>query len=621
MLSTRLILASAFLLAALQITAQEVPAPEHTPVQLTVSGRSSTLKSIVVADVGQSIPTTFSGDRLKNAAGFSWFVSRHYALQTDYDEAKAKLLLTLLELAYPHYVELFGREPAGLDTKRMAVIYGSKKEILKTVLNADGIDWDFGGGGITYESGINASYNYPSGSLQYHQRYIMLHECTHLFQDCLFGTVMTTPNWFYEGIADALSHHVWEAGAQRLTLNVVDKPTINNWYDAAFAAYAKEPFKASDILTGKRAGRKYGFLLVKYFDTDLDRLMRLRIWRDELIRLALHDKQTEASLKLMDQLFGLAKLDADFDAWIKSHKSSFHYVDWGWEQDGDAMMSYGWPQSGAFSQTDLEFLPKDKPAYDPLVMDYPMQPRSPLVDPVARGVAEPTVGCLIDFRENPDSGVAGMALGVDGRKFLKVLIRQRKDLDLDGTDLGCAQRSIDLTDAFRDASSRNYQIGLTIRIGRDSVEVTARAVDGGNRQSVSLSLPISVEARERLLSKPMAVLSRDGKHWVTPYVDDARKPEPVWGTSTPANRWRFELESELYPLDRAAWHLGKASPPSLLALEKKLIASASDGRTAQDNAKESYAVDLKKVVADIKVCSASAADKQAALDELNADKS
>lgn len=80
----------------------EAPPPERTPVELVVSGRTSTLRSIAIESLDQTVPRTFAGDQLANVEGFCWFVSRHYALQTDYGEVRARHLLSLLELAYPH---------------------------------------------------------------------------------------------------------------------------------------------------------------------------------------------------------------------------------------------------------------------------------------------------------------------------------------------------------------------------------------------------------------------------------------------------------------------------------------------------------------------------------------
>lgn len=602
-------------IAGLAAPQSAVPPPARTPVEVVVSGRTSTLRSIDVEDVGRSIPETFAKDSLADVEGFRWFVSRHYALQTDYDAARARHLLSLLELAYPHYVELFGREIPGIEGTRMAVVYGASKESLDKALKAVGVNWDFNGGGITYE-GRNVAYQYPSGSLQYHQRYILLHEAAHLYQICLTGTTRTTPDWYSEGAADAVAHHVWESAAERLTVAVLDKPTINNWYQAGLAAHAREPFKAGDILSGRRGGRELGFLLVNYFSTDLERSVRWRIWRDELFRLNLRGTWQADSQRLIEELVGADALDRDFDAWLRARRPSFRYVDWGWEQDGDALMSYGWPQSGAYSQTDLLFAPKDAPVYEPGVMDYPLHARSELVGAVRRGVDEPIVGCVVGFGANPDSGVAGMALGVEGRAFAKVLVEQRKRLTLDASDLGGATESIELPAAFRAATEETHRIGLTIRIGRTALQVTARANDGGALQVVELALPLAAAQRELLLARPMAVIARDGRHWITPYVDDARRAEPDLDVAAPCNRWRFELEPELLALDRAAWRLASRSPKSLRELQARLLSAATAGVEAQRAARDAYTSALARVRRDVRACGAPAAAVTAALAEL-----
>lgn len=97
--------------------AAEVPPPQETPAKIIVSGRTSTAKDITIVAVGQEVPWTFSGSRVGNTTGFSWYVSQHYAFKTDYPEERARYYLELLELAYPHYVDIFGREPEGIETK------------------------------------------------------------------------------------------------------------------------------------------------------------------------------------------------------------------------------------------------------------------------------------------------------------------------------------------------------------------------------------------------------------------------------------------------------------------------------------------------------------------------
>ena len=177
---------------------QAIPAPAETPAKVIVHGRTSTGQSIVIRDLGDWIPPTFSGERFKNTEGFAWYVSQHYALNTDFPAERAHHFLTLLELAYPHLVEMFGREPTGIDQKRMVIVYAKEKATLAKAMAAHGRAWDFLGGGITFNE-CGATYQYPSGGLQYHLRYILLHEATHLFQACLNSQSSISAELVYGG--------------------------------------------------------------------------------------------------------------------------------------------------------------------------------------------------------------------------------------------------------------------------------------------------------------------------------------------------------------------------------------------------------------------------------------
>jgi len=396
--------------------AAKVPVPADQRAEIIVSGRTSTLKRIDVASVGQEIPKTFSGDFVTNTKGFAWYVSRHYALKTDYDADGARAWLELLEMAYPHYVALFGREPAGIATKRMAVIYGKTADSLAEAIKSDKLRWDFDGGGITYEQ-RKAAYQFPSGTLYYHRRYILLHECTHLFQMCLAGTVHDTPAWYYEGVADALGSHVYDSTHGRLTVSVLDRAPTVNLYDRGLAALRETPMAASQIDAAGEAARGVNMLLVSFLNSTPDRMHRFRLWRDAVIgRGATRGRSPigrETATRLLGELFGgWARLDADFKAWWTARRSTFHYARWGWEQDGAALGSYGFAESGMMSQTDINLPPGEKPVYDPFRMDYPLEGVSALVGPVARGVAAPSVGALVDFSPSPGEGSAGIGLGV-----------------------------------------------------------------------------------------------------------------------------------------------------------------------------------------------------------------
>ena len=76
---------------------------------------------------------------------------------------------------------------------------------------------------------------------------------------------------------------------------------------------------------------------------------------------------------MIEDLFGSwAELDADFTRWVATRRATFHPVEWGWEQDGDVLQSYGWPNKGRYSQVDLQIALRDKPSFDRLVLDYPV---------------------------------------------------------------------------------------------------------------------------------------------------------------------------------------------------------------------------------------------------------
>ena len=109
------------------------------------------------------------------------------------------------------------------------------------------------------------------------------------------------PSWYTEGVADLLSHHVWEAGRQRLTLNVLDKATDINWLDRALRRFGERRFTATDIARGTVRDRDVGFLLVAYFMTDVERSLKFRIYRDELFRLNLNNNYQERSDALIEE--------------------------------------------------------------------------------------------------------------------------------------------------------------------------------------------------------------------------------------------------------------------------------------------------------------------------------
>ena len=391
--------------------AAAVPPPSETPAVVIVHGRTSTLKSAVIVNVGKEIPQTFSGARVANTEGFTWYASQHYALKTDYPEPKARYYLELLELTYPHYVELFGCEPRGIHRKRMTVVYGSTKKAMIKAGRSDGFDWkSFGAGGVTMP-GYNIAYQYPSGALAYHLRYILIHECTHLYQHCIG---LRNP-WHssHEAIAEWIGHHVYDDTRKQLTVGVLDKAAIANQLEAGRRQLLSGPTPPTGqaLLGGGWGGYQRVFMVAQFLFSRPDYEMKANILRDESLRLgeAYDDKAT------IESLFApWDEVNRNFDEWFWPRTNTFHHVHWSFEQEG------GWLWSRkarkAYSRMDILLNPGDKSDRDGWRMDYPREPSPPEVGVIQRGVAEPSVGCMLDLSRHPHHGRVGMALGVVDRR-------------------------------------------------------------------------------------------------------------------------------------------------------------------------------------------------------------
>ena len=384
-----------------------------------------------------------------------------------------------------------------------------------------------------------------------------------------------------------LSHHVWQAGLQRLTLNVLDKATDVNWLDRGLRRFEEQRFSASDIARGIVQGREVAFLLVAYFETDVERSLKFRIYRDELFGLDLKSNYKEQSDTLIENLFGSwAELDADFARWVAARRATFHPVEWGWEQDGDILQSYGWPNKGNYSQVDLQISLRHKPSFDPLVLDYPASAQeTPLVGPVERGSAEPAVGCVISWRLTPGAGQAGMGFSVEDRNYLTILVDAGKTLIIDGTDIGADRLVHALPSPLAQAiGSTGYQVGLTVRIEKEAMRVTVRAGIKNAVETFTTAIALTPAQRVRLLDRPVTLLSRGGRHEITPYVGIPRADGTELASPAPRNRWHNPGDAQLYAVYRAAWRLGSSAPPSLLGLRRNLLLAADGSEEVQRNA-------------------------------------
>ena len=106
------------------------------------------------------------------------------------------------------------------------------------------------------------------------------------------------------------------------------------------------------------------------------------------------------------------------------------------------------------------------------------------------------------------------------------------------------------------------------------------------------------------MSRPLAILAREGFHGVTPCFDDRRRGEPDLTTPAPANRWRNPGDKQLWMLYRAVRHLGQKAPASLVALKRKMLDAVTKGQPAQRLALEAFDEGIADVLKDIQACGA-----------------
>jgi hypothetical protein len=292
-------------------------------------------------------------------------------------------------------------------------------------------------------------------------------------------------------------------------------------------------------------------------------------------------------------------------------------VDWGWEQEGNALFAYGFPWDAKYwSQTDLNYAPQEKLEYDPLRMDYPAEPLPPIVGRPRQGAAEPTVGYVFDFSRGLDCW-GGFGLGVEGRSMCQVVLAEGRTLRIEGKEWDIARREAPLPRKLLDAAKANgLRYGVTIQIKKKELEATVRAGKPGAIKQIALSAPLTEAQRHRMVSRHMAIIGRGAFPKITPWIDDGRRLPFDLGKPAAPNPWRFDGMERLLTLCKAAWRLKDKTPKSLVALKAEMFEAVEKDAGSQTAAVKAYESRILGIVSDVYGCQAAAQPKALALADL-----
>lgn len=593
--------------------AQTIPEPSQMKVDIVVSGRVSTLNSVEVVNVGKQIPYTYSDEKISNSPGFDWYVSKHFALKSDRPKEQVQLYMELLEMSYPHYIELFGAEPANIENQRIAAVYGSSKSATKIFVTDDGLQRGISAGGEAMYYNL-AGYSYPSAREQ-HQRYIVIHEQGHAFQMALMDYPGWLPTWFTEGTADALAHHYYDPVKKQLKVMVFDRGSPMDYIRLGLQQYEqlKQP-SILDMTDNPKLYRGINFLIVHFMLDDPRRSHLFKAYRDEMARLrkAEDNGGKETSRKVMSEIFGdWAQVEKDFAEYVANVDKTFNIAAGPWEQDGNRYwvrtlnnsFEHGSPRM------DIYLKPGDKPQFNRFKFDQPLADKPTLLSGIGRGTEAPSIGIEIDYqKDHLHRGHVGLALAVevpqsqmslleadkkvgafdqksynpDNDKVLNVKIDRGETLLVEGKSIGAKDISFALPFEFIQAlqAQSNPRLGVQVQIESTQLKLVLRT----GVERFEASYPINGETRTKLLERHVALLAENAEHRITPYLDDGRDGDPVaadLSINAPQNPWRNPADKAISRLTRAIWRLGDKAPALLKLVNDKMIAATTLGLAKQ----------------------------------------
>ena len=282
-------------------------------------------------------PLTYSGDFVGPYPGFSWSVSRHYAILSDMDDDAVRDALDLLELAWPHYVRTFQWRPPDSETHRQTIVLASSRSVLEDCLLHDSLHAPLLGG-LTQE-GYGCSYLYAGAP--YQTRYILLHEATHLYQYCLSGDTRSCYGFLLEGIADYLSSHIYNPDDRTLTVNVLDRAPIHNHLAEGLADWQRLGNPSfSALLDNPSPSRGLSVLMVAFLQRTPEATAKWRLFCERIVRDMAQKDAKRTTFAALRDLYGDPKtLDAAFAKWIASLKPTFNLIDRDFDQSAPGVFT------------------------------------------------------------------------------------------------------------------------------------------------------------------------------------------------------------------------------------------------------------------------------------------
>lgn len=316
--------------------AREAPKPRSMRADVRVDGRTGEPIRIDVVKV-QKRPDwegITSGEFVTEQEGFSWYVTRHYAMKTDVGDAEAKEALVLLELEWVMLCGIFGEREE--EPIRMVIVYGSSRDKIKQAGAHDGMH-SFLFGGVTQE-GFGAAYLYAGAP--YQTRYILLHEAVHLFQYRLTGNVRSSYGFFLEGVADYVSSHVYEPDRRRLTVCVLDRAPIHNHFAKGveeWKRFGRPSF--GELYKNAKISRGLSVLLTAFLQSTPEYERKWRIYCKKMVEES-EKSPKEQSDRWIKELYGdLGEIDRKFQKWVVALNPSYALLGRDFDQEGEAFVS------------------------------------------------------------------------------------------------------------------------------------------------------------------------------------------------------------------------------------------------------------------------------------------